>query len=95
MGSGCSQDEVLPPADEQGKERSPGHQRIKNVESGAVKIAPEVKLPPHNYEEILKDADASVDRSSIEKLYDQLYAGVFLSQNKKASNSVSHEFQIL
>ncbi|XP_019156033.1 PREDICTED: lectin-like [Ipomoea nil] len=38
---------------------------------------------PHNYEAILRDADDFVDRSSKEKLFEQLYAGVFLDQKKK------------
>lgn len=40
---------------------------------------------PHNCEEILKHADSPVDRTSREKLYDQLYAGVYLNQKKRAS----------
>ncbi|XP_019423652.1 PREDICTED: lectin-like [Lupinus angustifolius] len=38
---------------------------------------------PHNYEEILKDADSPVDKSSRDKLCDQLYAGVFLDRKTK------------
>ncbi|XP_061354732.1 protein PHLOEM PROTEIN 2-LIKE A1-like [Gastrolobium bilobum] len=38
---------------------------------------------PHNYEHILKDADSPVDKSSREKLCDQLYAGVFLDNKTK------------
>ncbi|XP_031250246.1 protein PHLOEM PROTEIN 2-LIKE A1-like isoform X2 [Pistacia vera] len=46
-----------------------------------------VKLP-HNYESILGEADSQVDKSSsIDKLYDQLYSGVFLNQMKKDSQS--------
>ncbi|XP_022715456.1 protein PHLOEM PROTEIN 2-LIKE A1-like [Durio zibethinus] len=38
---------------------------------------------PHNYEFILKDADSPVDISSIDKLFSQLHAGVFLNQKRK------------
>lgn len=57
--------------------------------------AADVKLPydaksktvkevlPHNCEAILRDADSPVDRSSVDKLYDQLSTGVFLNQKRK------------
>ncbi|KAK3009338.1 hypothetical protein RJ639_013420 [Escallonia herrerae] len=38
---------------------------------------------PHKCEAILNDADITIDRSSIENLHDQLYAGVFLNQKRK------------
>ncbi|KAE9597318.1 hypothetical protein Lal_00007801 [Lupinus albus] len=38
---------------------------------------------PHNYEEILKYADSPVDKSSRDKLCDQLYAGIFLDHATK------------
>ncbi|KAK2991706.1 hypothetical protein RJ640_019498 [Escallonia rubra] len=38
---------------------------------------------PHNCEAILNDADILIDKSSIEELQDQLYAGVFLNQKRK------------
>lgn len=41
---------------------------------------------PHNYEAILKDADSPIDKSSPEKIYEQLYGGVFLNQKKKVSH---------
>lgn len=41
----------------------------------------EVKPPPHNYEVIVKDA--AIDKSSTEKLYQQLYTGVLLNQKKQ------------
>jgi hypothetical protein len=44
---------------------------------------------PHNYDHILKDADSTVDKSSREKLCDQLYAGVFLHHKTKASSIYS------
>lgn len=53
------------------------------VEMGAGLSQP-MKLP-HNYEAILKDADMQIDKSSMEKLYEQLYAGVFLNKKQKAS----------
>ncbi|KAL3575625.1 hypothetical protein D5086_023726 [Populus alba] len=46
------------------------------------KTVKEVKLP-HNSEAILRDADSPVDRSSVDKLYDQLSTGVFLNQKRK------------
>nr|XP_027088996.1 lectin-like [Coffea arabica]XP_027088997.1 lectin-like [Coffea arabica] len=83
MGAEWSQDEVSQPTEEHRKETPPCTPQINNNESGAIqKTATELKLP-HNHEEILKDADAPVDKSSTEKLYDQLYAGVFLNQKKK------------
>ncbi|XP_058730638.1 protein PHLOEM PROTEIN 2-LIKE A1-like [Vicia villosa] len=38
---------------------------------------------PHNYENILKDADSPVNKSSREKMFDQLNAGVFLHRKTK------------
>ncbi|CAI8583424.1 unnamed protein product [Vicia faba] len=38
---------------------------------------------PHKYENILMDADSSVDKSSREKMFDQLHAGVFLHHKTK------------
>ncbi|XP_058757195.1 protein PHLOEM PROTEIN 2-LIKE A1-like [Vicia villosa] len=38
---------------------------------------------PHNYENILKDADSPVNKSSREKMFDQLHAGVFLHRKTK------------
>ncbi|KAK6931941.1 Phloem protein 2-like [Dillenia turbinata] len=35
---------------------------------------------PQNFEAIIRNADSVIDRSFTEKLYDQLYAGVFLNQ---------------
>ncbi|XP_038895126.1 lectin-like [Benincasa hispida] len=42
----------------------------------------EVKLG-HGFEDILKDADLPVDRSSLDKLHEQLYAGIFLNKRTK------------
>ncbi|KAA8544785.1 hypothetical protein F0562_019511 [Nyssa sinensis] len=47
-------------------------------------------LLPHKYEDIVKDADSPIDNSSIDKLYDQLYAGVFLNRKRKASPIVKY-----
>ncbi|KAK2991703.1 hypothetical protein RJ640_019495 [Escallonia rubra] len=45
---------------------------------------PQAPKKPHNCEVILKDADIPpIDWSSVEKLPDQLYAGVFLNQKRK------------
>ncbi|KAL3523003.1 hypothetical protein ACH5RR_015837 [Cinchona calisaya] len=82
MGTGWSQDEDLQPTEEQRELWPPGPPQNNVRESGATRISTDVKLP-HNYEEILKDADASVDKSSTEKLYDQLCTGVLLNQNRK------------
>ncbi|KAL8107553.1 lectin-like [Apium graveolens] len=41
----------------------------------------EVKPPPHNYEAIVKDA--AIDKSSTEKLFEQLYTGLLLKQKKQ------------
>lgn len=40
---------------------------------------------PHNYEAIIKDADMRIDDSSMEKLYEQLYAGIFLNKKRNVS----------
>ncbi|PHU25702.1 hypothetical protein BC332_04034 [Capsicum chinense] len=58
-------------------------QSSKSTETNKKMEATRVLRFPHNYEEILKEADSSVDRSSLDKLYDQLYAGVFLNQKRK------------
>ncbi|KAJ4977172.1 hypothetical protein NE237_002278 [Protea cynaroides] len=44
--------------------------------------APKQKLP-HNFEAIIRDADSQVDVTSLEKLYDHLYSGVFLNKKRK------------
>ncbi|KAK3037087.1 hypothetical protein RJ639_029929 [Escallonia herrerae] len=46
-------------------------------------VEPKSPKKPHNCEAILNDADRPIDRSSVEKLHDQLYAGVFLNQKRK------------
>uniref|UniRef100_A0A6N2MJS1 Uncharacterized protein n=1 Tax=Salix viminalis TaxID=40686 RepID=A0A6N2MJS1_SALVM len=55
---------------------------VKPVYDAKAKTVKEVKLP-HNCESILRDADSPVDRSSVDKLYDQLSTGVFLNQKRK------------
>ncbi|KZV42513.1 hypothetical protein F511_38538 [Dorcoceras hygrometricum] len=42
---------------------------------------------PHNWEGIVKDADSPIEISStnMQQLHDQLYAGIFLNQNRKAN----------
>lgn len=55
---------------------------VKPLYDAKAKTVKEVKLP-HNCEAILRDADSPVDRSSVDKLYDQLSTGVFLNQKRK------------
>lgn len=52
------------------------------TQSATKPLIKELSLP-HNYEYILKDADSPVDKSSREKMCDQLYAGVFLHHKTK------------
>lgn len=44
-----------------------------------------ITRPPLNFIAILKDSETPIDKSSPEKLCDQLYAGIFLKPNKLAS----------
>lgn len=53
----------------------------KAISGKASELRSEVKPPPHNYEAIVKDA--TIDKSSTEKLYEQLYTGVLLNQKKQ------------
>ncbi|KAL5775462.1 hypothetical protein ACOSP7_013019 [Xanthoceras sorbifolium] len=57
---------------------------IESDEETGANTVPDQKLP-HNYEAILKDADADfhIDNSSIELLYKQLEDGVFLNQKRQ------------
>lgn len=41
---------------------------------------------PFNFEIIVQDADSTIDNSSTDELYDQLYSGVFLNGKRKASH---------
>ncbi|KAJ0081720.1 hypothetical protein Patl1_11886 [Pistacia atlantica] len=45
-----------------------------------------IKLP-HNYEAILKEADSPIDKSSPNKIKDQLYSGKYWVNNESGSNS--------
>ncbi|KAK9226985.1 hypothetical protein WN943_012033 [Citrus x changshan-huyou] len=55
-----------------------------NTRETQVREAREAELKlPHMYEAIVKDADSPIDKSSVDKLYDQLYCGVFLNQKSK------------
>uniref|UniRef100_A0A3Q7F1Q9 Protein PHLOEM PROTEIN 2-LIKE A1 n=2 Tax=Solanum lycopersicum TaxID=4081 RepID=A0A3Q7F1Q9_SOLLC len=99
MGSGLSQDQDLQQNQELSNASPQGHhsdaavlneeprkimpQSIKSTKTNKTMEAARVLRFPHNYEEILKEADSSVDRSSMDKLYDQLYTGVFLNQKRK------------
>ena len=51
---------------------------VENIRAAPLALA-------HNCEAILKDAGSPVDNSSKERLYEQLYAGVLLNLNTKAS----------
>ncbi|KAK4710667.1 hypothetical protein R3W88_005180 [Solanum pinnatisectum] len=99
MGSGLSQDQDLKQNQEVSNTSPQGHhsdaavlneeprkimpQSSKSTETNKTMEATRVLRFPHNYEEILKEADSSVDRSSVDKLYDQLYTGVYLNQKRK------------
>ncbi|KAK6797074.1 hypothetical protein RDI58_004775 [Solanum bulbocastanum] len=99
MGSGLSQDQDLKQNQELSNTSPQGHhsdaavlneeprkimpQSSKSTETKKTMEAARVLRFPHNYEEILKEADSSVDRSSLDKLYDQLYTGIYLNQKRK------------
>ncbi|XP_022142434.1 lectin-like [Momordica charantia] len=75
MGSGWSEEQAAqsqPPPPATGSAAS----------HGGAKVA-EVKQLGHGLEAILKDADSAVDRSSMDKLHDQLHAGIFLNKRTK------------
>ncbi|KAL6992049.1 hypothetical protein U1Q18_010160 [Sarracenia purpurea var. burkii] len=82
MGAGPSQEDAAP----QVREEPTGKTipQISNTDSRSRGTIAQVRMP-HNYEAIIKDADSTVDNnfSSIDKLYDQLQAGVFLNQKRK------------
>ncbi|XP_051128991.1 uncharacterized protein PHLOEM PROTEIN 2-LIKE A4-like [Andrographis paniculata] len=79
MGAEVSQDKG---ADPNVKDPSSNSSESNGTEAKTHQNTTQVILP-HNCEEILKHADSSVDRSSKNKLLEQVYAGVFLNQNKK------------
>lgn len=87
MGAGNSQDQPSHPPAEKHTESSESS-CYTETRPAEVKL-PETTRPPaelklpHNCEILLKDADLLVDKSSTQKLYDQLYAGVFLNQKRK------------
>lgn len=106
MGSGWSQDQDLQQNQELRNTSPQSHhndaavvneeprksmpQSSKSIETNKTMEATRVVGFPHNYEEILKEADSSIDRSSMDKLYDQLYAGVFLNQKHKVRKFCLH-----
>ncbi|KAI3455833.1 hypothetical protein Pfo_012496 [Paulownia fortunei] len=79
MGASLSQNKATAPNDE---ESSNAASQSSNTVAKANQNTTEVSLP-QNCEEILKHADSPVDRSSTKKLLEQLYAGIFLNQNRK------------
>lgn len=59
-----------------------------NENQSIISVRPRKELNfPHNYEHILKGADSPIDKSSREKLCDQLYAGVFLDHKTKVTST--------
>ncbi|KAG2688087.1 hypothetical protein I3760_09G077500 [Carya illinoinensis] len=61
----------------------PSQTETQNSDTRA-KVVAQVKVkPPHNYEVLLRDADSPVDRSSMDKLYDQLCSGVLLNHKRE------------
>ncbi|KAL2494071.1 Protein PHLOEM PROTEIN 2-LIKE A1 [Forsythia ovata] len=79
MGAGPSQDTASLPIEES----NDAQMQSKNTDHvKAIQTTTEVSLP-HNCDNILKDADSPTDKSSTNKLYDQLCAGVFLNQKRK------------
>ncbi|XP_054777146.1 protein PHLOEM PROTEIN 2-LIKE A1-like [Prosopis cineraria] len=71
------------------KENKRGIEAVKNTREGKQGNHRSLKPPeavslPENLQKILKDADSPIDKSSMDKLYDQLYSsGVFLSHKTK------------
>ncbi|GAU47295.1 hypothetical protein TSUD_94840 [Trifolium subterraneum] len=59
---------------------------VKSNETSAAKSFIKQQSFPHNYEHILKDADSPVDKSSREKLCDQLYGGKYWVEKKSNAN---------
>ncbi|PIA25493.1 hypothetical protein AQUCO_11200003v1 [Aquilegia coerulea] len=53
------------------------------LKAGLVAGSPIEPVVSHNYEDIIKAADAPIDRSSKEKLFAQLHSGVYLHQKKQ------------
>lgn len=82
MGASISQDAGF---EQNNEESSNIASQISNTDPKPNQSSREVPLP-HSCEDILKHADSPVDRSSTKKLLEQLYAGVFLNQKRKASD---------
>ncbi|KAL9236633.1 hypothetical protein vseg_011277 [Gypsophila vaccaria] len=59
---------------------SNNNNNLHNKPNEASKLLPKL---PHNFEAIIKDVDRPIDESSNEKLYQQLYVGVYLNGKKK------------
>ncbi|KDP23149.1 hypothetical protein JCGZ_00141 [Jatropha curcas] len=83
MGTGWSRDESQ--TSEEANQKQPTESRTEEkAPQQQVKPQPEPELKlPYNYESILREADSVIDKSSADKLYDQLCNGVFLNQKKK------------
>lgn len=99
MGSGWSEEQAAQPQPQQqpaaanaavrSNEHSSGNSSDNNLKEEKEKVVKgkleeEMKLG-HGFEDILKYADLPVDRSSLEKLHEQLYVGIFLNKRTKAS----------
>ncbi|CBI27170.3 lectin-like [Vitis vinifera] len=78
MGSSWSQDESSQLSEKPGETLS----QTLDINTKA-KETIQAKQLPYNYAAIMKDADSPINESSIEKLNDQLYAGVLLNGNRK------------
>lgn len=85
MGAASSQNKASEKNEKESSENSP---KISKNETQVNQTTTEFSLP-HNCEEILKHADSPVDRSSPKKLVEQLNAGVYLNQKRKASTLFS------
>lgn len=91
MGSDWSREETSQQNEELSKTPCIIEKVVEKTTSASSEIIPRrngrrigLKLP-HNCEAIVKDADTPLDKLSMDELYDQLYAGVFLNQTRKAS----------
>uniref|UniRef100_A0A9I9E2A5 Protein PHLOEM PROTEIN 2-LIKE A1-like n=1 Tax=Cucumis melo TaxID=3656 RepID=A0A9I9E2A5_CUCME len=97
MGSGWSEEQAAQPQPQQqpaaanaavrSNEHSSGNSSDNNLKEEKEKVVKgkleeEMKLG-HGFEDILKYADLPVDRSSLEKLHEQLYVGIFLNKRTK------------
>ncbi|KAK4399520.1 protein PHLOEM PROTEIN 2-LIKE A1 [Sesamum angolense] len=72
MGAGLSQDKGTEPNDEGSSNNT---SQSSNSDAKPSQTATQVRLP-HNCEDILKHADSPINRSSTQKLLEQLYAGL-------------------